>query len=497
MTCRAVYTKNQNIYDDPTRFFKADADHRIYMVIDLKSFYASVECVERGLDPMKAKLVVADPSRSRGTICLAVSPALKALGVRNRCRVYEIPKNLDYITAPPQMQHYIDCSAEIYGVYLQYLAKEDIHVYSIDEAFLDVTDYLKLYHMTAKELGIEIMNAILDRTGIRSTCGIGTNMYLAKIALDITAKHSPDFIGILTEDTYRETLWDHQPITDFWMIAGGISRRLSRYGIHTMHDIAQTAMLNENLLYKQFGINAEILIDHAFGVETVRMSDIKNYRTESHSLSSGQVLLRDYSFDEARLIVKEMLDQLCLDMAAKGVVTQSVTLAVLYSHNWTDADGLPAGYSAGTVRAVHATSSDRIWRNLVVALYDRIIRRDAPIRRINLCCNELKKAANVCSQFSLFDDQGNFCTDITKGMEEQDRNLRIRKAVLELRARYGKNAVLKGMNLAAAGTQIERNCQVGGHKSGRMDRVALEHERLQKEKRNETADQGRLKADKL
>ena len=277
---------------------------KVYLCIDLKSFYASVECVERGLDPMTTNLVVADPSRSEGTICLAVSPSMKALGVKNRCRVFEIPKSIDYIMAPPRLQKYIDYSAEIYGVYLNYISKDDIYVYSIDECFLDVTDYLKLYNKTPREMAVFLMGEITSQVGVRATCGIGTNLYLAKVALDITAKHSPDFIGELNEISYRETLWDHKPITDFWRVGRGTAKRLAKYGIYTMGDITEA---DEDLMYKVFGIDAELLIDHAWGLEPTTIKDIKAYKPKSNSLSRGQVLMRDYSFEEGRLIVKEMM----------------------------------------------------------------------------------------------------------------------------------------------------------------------------------------------
>ncbi|MBQ2503308.1 MAG: DNA repair protein, partial [Lachnospiraceae bacterium] len=265
---------------------------RTYLCIDLKSFYASVECAERGLDPMTTRLVVADPTRTDKTICLAISPAMKALGIHNRCRVFEIPKGIDYIMAPPRMQKYLDYSAEIYGIYLKYISKQDIYVYSVDEAFMDVTEYLKLYGMTAKELGQRIMQDIYDTVHVRATCGIGSNLYLTKIALDITAKHAADFIGELDEESYCKTLWDHKPLTDFWRIGGGIARRLAPYGIYTMGDIARA---DEDLLYRLFGIDAELLIDHAWGREPVTIADIKNYHTRTKSITSGQVLMCDYN----------------------------------------------------------------------------------------------------------------------------------------------------------------------------------------------------------
>ncbi|MBR6955429.1 MAG: DNA repair protein, partial [Firmicutes bacterium] len=302
---------------------------KAYLCIDLKSFYASVECVERGLDPMTTRLVVADPTRTDKTICLAVSPALKALGVKNRCRVFEIPKTIDYIMAPPRLQKYIDYSAEIYGIYLKYISKDDIYVYSIDECFMDITKYLKLYNKTPREMAMFLMDEITREVGVRATAGIGTNLYLAKIALDITAKHSPDFIGELDEMSYRTKLWDHKPITDFWRIGPGTARRLAKYGIYTMGDIT---LADEDLLYKVFGIDAELLIDHAWGYEPTEIKHIKAHKPKTNSLSRGQVLMRDYKFDEGRLIVKEMMELLALELVQKQLVTQSVTLDVGYSN---------------------------------------------------------------------------------------------------------------------------------------------------------------------
>ncbi len=457
--------ESKKIYNDPTAYFPKDTP--VYMVIDLKSFFASVECVERGLDPMTAKLVVADPTRSKGTICLAVTPALKALGVKNRCRIYEIPENLDYIIAPPQMQHYLNASAEIYEVYLQYISKDDIHVYSVDEAFLDVTHYLDMYHMTAKELGIEIMNAIWDKTGIRSTCGIGTNLYLAKVALDITAKHASDFIGILTEDTYRETLWTHQPLTDFWMVGRGISTKLYRHGILNMKDLAAASVADNSLLFKLFGIDAEILIDHAFGVETVTMADIKNYHSESNCLSSGQVLMHDYNFEDCRIVVLEMMDQLCLDMVAKDVITDSVTIHISYSHSWELYPITPPAH--GSIRLPQRTNSDVIWRDAVREKYNEIVRPDAPLRRISISCNNIKPIDNFGNyQYSLFDDDGNFCSiqNLNAALIRQDKTRDLQKSIIDIKRRFGKNSVLKGMSLQDAGTMRERNMQIGGHKSG-------------------------------
>lgn len=417
---------------------------RYYLCIDLKSFYASVECVERGLDPMTTDLVVADPERTDKTICLAVSPSLKAKGVRNRCRVFEIPKGIDYIMAPPRMQKYIDYAAEIYGIYLEYIDPNDIHVYSIDEAFIDVTNYLWLYNMTAKELAVRLMNEIHTRLGIRATCGIGTNLYLCKIALDITAKHSPDFIGFLDEETFKKTLWDHRPLTDFWRIGSGTAERLARYAIFTMRDIAETP---EDYLYSWFGIDGELLIDHAWGRESTTMQDIKNYRAKTNCLSSGQVLMRDYSFEEARLILKEMLDLMCLDLVSKRLITDSVSIYIGYSNS------LNVPGAKGTAAIAKKTNADSLIIPAVTALYDHIVNSAYPVRRININFNRVS-SDNGAEQLSLLDE-----VDTTKDKA-------IQETVLQIKSRYGKNAILKGMNFEEAATTRERNRQIGGHKSG-------------------------------
>ena len=415
-----------------------------YLCIDLKSFYASVECVERGLDPMTTNLVVADPERSDKTICLAVTPAMKALGVKNRCRIFEIPKGISYITASPRMQKYIDYSAEIYYIYLQYISKDDIHVYSIDEAFMDVTDYLPLYGLTARQLGQKIMQDVYDKLGIRATCGIGSNLYLCKVALDITAKHSPDFIGELNEEMYRKTLWNHRPLTDFWRVGAGTVSRLASVGIVTMGDIAHA---NEDMLYHLFGVDAELLIDHAWGREPVTMKDIKEYKAQSNGISSGQVLMRDYSFEEGRVVVKEMMDLLCLDLVEKGLVTNSVTLHVGYSNR------LDVKSAHGTVSLDMETNADIILVPKVEELYESIVNPLYPVRRFNLSCNRV--VPESYRQYNLFVDA-----------QELERNRKMQNAVLQIKNRYGKNAVLKGMNLQEAATTQERNKQIGGHKSG-------------------------------
>lgn len=417
---------------------------RIYLCIDLKSFYASVECVARGLDPMTANLVVADPERTEKTICLAITPAMKALGIKNRCRVFEIPKQVKYITAPPRMQKYIDTAAEIYGVYLKYIAKEDIHVYSIDEAFLDVTSYLALYRISARELGRWIMDDIYHTTGVPAACGVGTNLYLAKIALDITAKHSPDFIGELDEESYRRTLWRHKPLTDFWRVGPGIARRLEPYGIHTMQDIAEA---DEDLLYQLFGVDAELLIDHAWGIEPVTIADIKGYKSRSKCLSSGQVLSCDYPYDKGLLIVKEMMDLLCLDLVEKNLVTKSVTLYVGYSNRLN----IPPAH--GTTSLAVETNSDVMLIPAIAELYKRIVTPAYGIRRVNITCNNV--AQEEYRQYNLFVDT-----------EELTRSHKMQEAVIDIKNRYGKDAILKGMNYEEGAMTRERNHQIGGHKSG-------------------------------
>lgn len=418
--------------------------NKIYLCIDLKSFYASVECVERGWDPLTARLVVADPERSEKTICLAVSPALKQMGVPNRCRVFQIPKEIPYKMAPPRMQLYIDYAAEIYGVYLKYIAKEDIQVYSIDEAFLDVTDYLHLYQMTAVELGRKIMQDILDTTKIPAACGVGTNLYLAKVALDIMAKHETDRIAYLDEARYREKLWKHKPLTDFWRVGRGTVERLSNMGICTMEEIAHA---RESLLYKAFGIDTELLIDHAWGREPVTIADIKAYRPKNTSFSSGQVLPRDYEYEEGVLVVKEMADLLCLDLVDQGLVTSHISLVIGYSNQkcFEPAKG------STTLRS--ATSSNRRLLSYVEQLYRRIVRPGAYIRRITLTYTGVM--TEDYQQFDLFSDP-----------EETEKDVKAQRAAISIKQRYGRNAILKGMNLEESATTIERNGQIGGHKSG-------------------------------
>ena len=418
-------------------------DSNIYFCIDQRSFFASVECVERGLDPMTTKLVVADPERSSNTLCLAITPAMKALGIQNRCRIKEIPSYIEYITAPPRMQLYIDYAAAIHKVFLKYVAPEDIHVYSIDESFLYMTPYLNLYGLPPRELAKKIINDVKESVGTLSTCGIGTNLYLCKIALDILAKHDAEGIAILDEASYREQLWDHQPITDFWRISTGTAGRLSRHGITTMRQITQCT---ETFLYDWFGIDAELLLDHAWGRESTTIQDIKNYRSKSKSLSNGQVLLRDYTAKEALVIVKEMCDKICLDMVSKQIVTQSVSLYIGYSHAYGSMG------AKGTVKFSTETNADSIVVPAVASLYQKIINPSFAIRRVCVCCNNIVPDQGIL-QLNMFEDTA-----------KQVRNKIIQETMLGIKARYGKNAILKGMNYDPAATGRERNMQIGGHK---------------------------------
>ena len=420
-----------------------------YLCIDLKSFYASVECAERHLDPMTTNLVVADPERSDKTICLAVSPSMKALGVKNRCRVFEIPKGIDYIMAEPRMQKYIDYAAEIYGIYLSHVSPEDIHVYSVDECFIDVTGYRKPYQKSARELALMFMEEIQQKLGIRATAGIGTNLYLCKIALDITAKHAADFIGELNEESYKRTLWDHKPLTDFWRIGSGIAKRLADRGIYTMRDIAHA---DEDMLYKLFGVDAELLIDHAWGRESTTIRDIKQFRPKSSGLSSGQVLMRDYKFEEARIVMKEMVEAMCLLMVKKGVMTRSVSFYAGYSNS------LDVPFSGGTASLPEESNSDTEWIRAVMEVFDAVMDHDLPVRRLGVSCNNVVKDTGI-RQLSFFDTQGSGA--------EREREKKLMETVLSIKERFGSNAVLKGRDLSEGATARERNEQIGGHKRGK------------------------------
>lgn len=394
---------------------------------------------------MTTDLVVADPERGDKTICLAVSPSLKKKGVKNRCRVFEIPSHIHYIKAPPRMQKYIDYAASIYGIYLRYFSFEDVYVYSIDEAFLDVTGYLARYKKTPKEMAVFLMDRIIDEVGVRATAGIGTNLYLCKIALDINAKHAPDFIGVLDEESYREKLWDHKPLRDFWRIGRGIEARLARFGIFTMRQIAHAP---EDLLYKEFGIDAELLIDHAWGRESVTMRDIQAYKPKNNSICSGQVLFKDYPFDEALVVVKEMGDDIALQLSRKKKKAAGITLGV----------GM-AGRSGGGGRHMSysfpsPTQNDLAFRDIAARLFVSMVGKDEYVRRF------------MISLSGIVDDNDPVQLDLFLDNEESKKRESIQKAILSIKDTYGKNAILKGMDYEEGATQRERNVQIGGHKSG-------------------------------
>lgn len=443
----------------------------VFLCIDLKSFYASVECVERGLDPMTTDLVVADPTRSDRTICLAVSPSLRARGVSSRARVFEIPKSFEYIMAPPRMNMYLEYAAEIYKVYLDYIAPEDMHVYSIDEVFIDVTHYLKRYGTSPKQMAELLMGEVYRRIGVRATAGIGTNMYLCKIALDILAKHAPDFIGVLDEDTYKEVLWDHEPLTDFWRIGPGTARKLAKIGITTQRGIAEA---DEDLLYRMFGIDAELLIDHAHGIEPTKISDIKGYKNKSHSLSRGQVLMRDYNNDEGELIVKEMTELLCHEMTDIGKVTKNVSIAVGYSN------ALKMPMVHGSVSFGILTDASSVIIPAVAGLYRKITDPDYPVRRVFINFNDIQERS-ADRQLTIFDladteseEEGKtagerrkegFADPVTEMQTRLRRDSALQEAVNSIRKKYGKDAMIRGMDLEEAATTIERNHQRGGHKA--------------------------------
>ena len=417
-------------------------EDRIFLCIDLKTFYASVECVERNLDPFNTNLVVADPSRGKGTICLAISPKLKAAGIKNRCRIYEIPEEIKYIVAKPRMKKYIEYSANIYAVYLKYIAKEDIHVYSIDECFLDITKYLKLYQLSAEGLAKKIVDDVLSTTGITATVGIGTNLYLAKVALDITAKHTKNNMGYLNEQLYQETLWYHQPLTDFWQIGKGISKRLNRLRIFNMYDLAHAS---ESELYQDFGINAQYLIDHAWGKEPTLISDIKAYKPRSNSISSGQVLFEDYNYDDGLLVVKEMVELKCLELADKHLVTNNITLRVSYSKHAIKSTG-------GSIKVNEITNSYQILIESFNYLYKKTTNPNYSIRKIMISFNELKD--DIYESVDLFTDY-----------QKREKEKKIQETILEIKNKYGKNAILKGMNLQNKATTKMRNKLIGGHNS--------------------------------
>lgn len=504
---------------------------RIYIAIDLKSFYASVECVERGLDPLTTNLVVADASRTEKTICLAVSPSLKTYGIPGRARLFEIVQkikeinvqrqlkapyckftgesfdatalktspelSISYITAPPRMALYMDYSTQIYTIYLKYVAPEDIHVYSIDEVFIDATDYLKTYKLTPREMTMMLIQDVLKSTGVTATAGIGTNLYLAKIAMDIRAKHiAPDKDGVriaeLDEMSYRQFLWTHKPLTNFWRVGKGYATKLEANGMYTMGDVARCSLgkphehYNEDLLYKLFGINAELLIDHAWGWEPCTIAEIKAYKPSTNSISSGQVLQCPYGFDKAKLIVREMTDLLVLDLVDKGLVTDQMVLTIGYDIEnltnpqinrayrgevTTDHYGrkIPK-HAHGTANIGRQTSSTMLIMNAVMELYDCIVDKNLLVRRINvtacrLVSEDSTKKPDTFEQLDLFTDY----EAIQKKRAEEEtalaREKRIQETVLTIKKKYGKNAVIKGMNLEEGATTVSRNKQIGGHKA--------------------------------
>lgn len=459
---------------------------RTFIAIDLKSFYASVECRERGLDPLTTKLVVADKSRTSKTICLAVTPALKAFGLSGRSRLFEVEakareikrqtgKELEYITAVPRMALYIDYSTRIYNVYLKYFAPEDIHVYSIDEVFIDATSYLSFYKLSARELVTKVIRDVLSETGITATAGIAPNLYLCKIAMDIVAKHIPadkDGVRIAELDviSYRKQLWSHQPITDFWRVGKGIARRLEKYFIRTMGDIARISLENPELLYKEFGIDAEILIDHAWGIEPVGMKEIKNYKSEAKSLGSGQVLHEPYTFEKGKIIVREMAELLALDLFKKKLVSSSITLQVGYdvetlAKNGFDGEVVRDYYGRDIPKPAHGsfsfgteTNSSKLIVEGFVSLYEKIVNPAWLIRRVNICANNTIPLNE--RQPSLFDE-----LDEKEGGVNRKKEDNLQKARLEIIKKFGKNAILKGTNLEEGATTMDRNQQIGGHKA--------------------------------
>lgn len=502
---------------------------RFYIAIDLKSFYASVECIERGLDPMNTNLVVADASRTEKTICLAVSPSLKSYGIPGRARLFEVVQKvkevnakrqkitpgrlfsgesydnavlktsperaLSYIVAPPRMALYMEYSTRIYNIYLQHVAPEDIHVYSIDEVFIDATNYLKT-GLTPREMTMMMIQAVLKTTGITATAGIGTNLYLAKIAMDIGAKHiRPDKDGVriaeLDEMTYRQMLWSHRPLTDFWRVGKGYAKKLEEHGMFTMGDVARCSVgkpneyYNEDLLYKLLGINAELLIDHAWGWEPCTIADIKAYKPRTNSISSGQVLQYPYARDKARLIVREMTDLLVLDLVDQGFVTGQMALTIGYdiinltnpeiSRSYhgdvtTDHYGRKVPKHAhGTANLSRPTSSAMLIMGAVMELFDRIINKDLLVRRVNITANHVVDASSIVEsriseQLNLFTDYDAIQQKCTEEKAVLAREKSMQEAILKIKKKYGKNAVLKGMNLKEGATTVSRNRQIGGHK---------------------------------
>ena len=499
---------------------------RTYIAIDLKSFYASVECVDRGLDPLTTNLVVADVSRTEKTICLAVSPSLRAYGIGGRTRLFEVVQRMrevnnqrqwqapqhkltgkssndlelkahpdwavDYIAAPPRMAHYIEVSSKVYSVYLKYIAPEDIHVYSIDEVFMDVTNYLKTYKMTAHQLAMTMIRDVLSQTGITATAGIGTNMFLCKVAMDIVAKKMPaDKDGVriaeLDEISYRHELWDYTPLTKFWRVGRGIANKLALYGIDTMGKIARLSEQNEELLYKLFGVNAELLIDHAWGWEPCTIEAVKAYRPETNSFSSGQVLQEPYTFKKARVVILEMAEGMALDLLSKRMVTDQLVLTAGYDAESLTRPEIREKYHGeittnyygkavpkhahGTSNFDKPTSSSRMIMDAAAALFDRLVNSDLLIRRLNLCVNHVVPEATLASQqeqpqqLDLFTDYEALEKQKQEKQARHDKERRLQEAQLKIKQRFGKNAILRGLNYSEGATAKERNAQIGGHKA--------------------------------
>lgn len=419
---------------------------RTYICIDLKSFYASVECVDRGLDALKTNLVVANEKKGKGAICLAVSPSLKSLGVRNRCRLFEIPNKLDYIIAMPRMKRYMEVSSDIYAVYLKYVSKDDIHVYSIDECFIDLTDYLMMYNKDIFEISKMILDDVYNTTKITASVGIGTNLFLAKVALDITAKKSKDHIGYLNEELFKKEIWKHRPITDIWNISTGIANRLAKYNVYDLYGIT---LLDKKVMMKEFGINSELIIDHANGIEPCMISDIKNYKSKNNSLSNGQILDEDYKYKDALLAMKEMVDLISLELVEKGLCTNHISLYIGYTKDIIKRTSV-------SVKLKEYTNSRKKLMEYFIELFERNVNKDYLIRRINIGLGNVKEESN--KTISLFDDE-----------EEEKKEESIQKTILKIKEKYGKNSILRGMNLEEKATTISRNKLIGGHNSGEYD----------------------------
>ena len=468
---------------------------RTYIAIDLKSFYASVECVDRGLDPLTTNLVVADESRTDKTICLAITPSLKAYGLGGRARLFEVRqkvRGVDFIIAPPRMAHYIDISSKIYRIYLKYIAPEDIHVYSIDEVIMDVTAYLGSYKLTAHELAMKMIRDVLSQTGITATAGIGTNMYLCKVAMDIVAKKMPaDKDGVriaeLDEMSYRRELWNYRPLTEFWRIGHGIAEKLAMYGIDTMGKLARMSVQDEELLYRLFGVNAELLIDHAWGWEPCTMEAVKAYRPETNSFSSGQVLQEPYSFKKARVVIQEMAEGMALDLVRKRLTTDQLVLTVGYDAECLTRPEIREIYHGeittnyygkavpkhahGTYNFDMPTSSSRLLMNGAAELFDHCVNPDLLIRRLNLTTNHVVSEASVAvqqktpQQLDLFTDYEALEKQRQQEQERFAKERRMQETQLRIKQRFGKNSILRGLNFNEGATAKERNAQIGGHKA--------------------------------